>query len=377
MKETIMKKNLFTLTLTISAILFNAASYADTFSLGTGTAVTSKYHDDGANVSGTITDANKDGYADGRAGSSGVLEDPTNTRDANWTVIYTDVFAAEYKARFEDGDSSKFNARLSAVEYELSRLGGNEYGYVDLWKDYGAAGALAHYMGSTNTKAAGTVYGSTADLFSTEGIGWNQGGLSNFSDNNAGVITTYGGGYFDEAGQYKYNSDHTIDYIGHSDLHTDGFMPVQSGIVAFVTGFDMRTGFNYINGSFSVMGELLGIYINGVLLSSDLYYLSDDLISEGYAYTGQYNLEIDLTNSSIAGLLQAGNNNLAIMVAGIPHKYTGTDSYAYNDSMSFIALSADLVQNTNPLVPEPGTILLWSLGSLGALGYYGKRRRQK
>ncbi|MDR1385757.1 MAG: PEP-CTERM sorting domain-containing protein [Planctomycetaceae bacterium] len=373
-----MKKLLFILSLAASTILFNTMSRADTFYIGTGTPVTSKYNASGANVSGTITDANKDGYADGRAGSSGKHEDPTNTRDANWTVIYTDVFASEYKARFEKGDSSEFNARLSAVEYELSQLGNTEYGYVDAWKDYGATGHSKKYMGSTNTRASGVVYGSTADLFSTSGIGWNQGGLSNFSDNGSGVITTYGGGYFDEAGQYTYNPDHTIDYIGHNDLLTSGFTPVQSGIVAFITGFDMKAGFNYINGSFSVMGELLGIYLNGVLLSNNLYYLSDDLVSEGYAYTGQYNLEIDLTNSSVAALLNAsGNNNIAFMVAGIPHKYTGTDSYVYNDSMSFIALSADIVQNTNPLVPEPATFLLWAFGSLGALGYYGKRRRQK
>ncbi|MDR1492383.1 MAG: hypothetical protein LBT05_06665 [Planctomycetaceae bacterium] len=374
-----MKKLFFTLALAASTILFNAATYADTFYIGTGEAVTSKWHEDGQNVTGTVSDDLKSGYADGRAGSSNKSSDPTNTRDKNWSVIYTDVFKSEYKD-WMNGNPADVNRRLAAVEYILSKkVGSSVYPYVDTWKDYGATSSSG-YIGSTGAKALGVVYGSTADLFSEDGIGWNAGGLSNFSTNGAGVITTYGGGYFDEAGQYVYNPDHTIDYTGkHSDLKTEAFTSVQSGIVAFTTGFDMRAGYNYINGSFSVLGELLGIYLNGTLLSSDLYDLSDNLISGGYAYTGQYNLEIDLTNSEIAALLNNGNNNLAFMVLGIPHNYTGTDSHLYNNSMSFIAFSADIVQNTNSnsSVPEPGTFLLWALGSVAAFGYYGKRRRQK
>jgi hypothetical protein len=264
------------------------------------------------------------------------------------------------------------------VEYELGKLGNGVYGYVDTWKDYGATGAAKQYVGSTGVKAAGVVYGSTADLFAQDGIGMTTGGLSNFAVNGAGVLTTYGGGYFDEAGQYHYNQDKSIDYIGHNDLETNGFTGVQSGLVAFTTGFEMATGFDFINGTFAILGELMGIYLNGSLLDSSLYYLSDNSEGTGYPFEGRYNLEIDLTNSFITSLLTTDNNNLSFMVLGIPHDITGVESYLYNNEMSFINFSADIMQNTesvyntnggnnpnNPTTPEPATMLIFGIGLAG------------
>ncbi|MDR2706818.1 MAG: PEP-CTERM sorting domain-containing protein [Planctomycetaceae bacterium] len=369
-----MRKTFFTLP-AVLFFAFTAVAFADVISLSTGTAVRSQYHSQGKNVTEAVSDYDHNGYADGRSGSSGVMEDPTNTRDKNWSVLYTDVFASEYKDRFEKNDNTKINTRLSAVEYELSKLGSGVYGYVDSWRDYGAAGASQTYVGSTGANAVGVVYGSSADLFAQDGIGMTTGGLSNFSVNGAGVLTTYGGGYFDEAGQYRYNKDNSIDYINHSDFETSGFTGVQSGLVAFTTGFEMATGFNYINGTFAILGELMGIYLNGTLLDSDLYHLSSNTEGLSYALDGRYSLEIDLTNDFIASLLTEGNNNLSFAILGVPHNFTGVDSYAYNSAMSFINFSADIMQNTesmlgngnnsNPTTPEPATLLIFGIGLTG------------
>ncbi|MDR0705279.1 MAG: hypothetical protein LBF88_09860 [Planctomycetaceae bacterium] len=85
-------------------------------------------------------------------------------------------------------------------------------------------------------------------------------------------------------------------------------------------------------------------------LDSNFYYLSDDAIETGYSYAQQYDWEIDLTNAFITSLLGTGHNNLSFAVLGIPHNYTGTDSYTYNDSMSFISFSADIMQNTESIL---------------------------
>ncbi|MDR3199461.1 MAG: PEP-CTERM sorting domain-containing protein [Planctomycetaceae bacterium] len=365
-----MKKTFFTIVV-ILAFAVTVATNADTIYIGTGLPVTSQYHSDGANVTGTITDHDKNGYADGREFSSySTWGDTTNTRDKNWSVMYTDVFNDEYKAKMNENNNSKVNARRSAVEYVLNKQGSEALGYVDYYKDHGARGG--NYTGTTGASAKGTVYESTADLYG--GIGMNNGGLSHFAvSDTAGVLTTYGGFHWEEYGSYYYNEDNSIDKLGNSSPAT-GFVGVQSGIVAFTTGFEMATGYNYINGAFSIMGELMGIYLNGTLLNSDLYYLSDNSIESGYNYAGRYNLELDLTNEFITSLLENGNNNLSFMILGIPLEFSGIDS-GNPAHMSFIAFSADIAQNTESVnsinnvnvTPEPAAMLIFGIG-LVALG---------
>ncbi|MDR1959543.1 MAG: hypothetical protein LBQ54_10975 [Planctomycetaceae bacterium] len=389
-----MKKIFFILSLAISTIFLSTVSYADTIYIGTGVAATSGKNGTTKNVNGTVTDADSDGYADGYLRF--YVDDKTNKRDANWFVMTTDVLKSDWDA-YAAGDLTALNGRRSGLEYVLEKNGSSATPYVQtsvysptnaIWGT-GDNAWLADYHGSTGEKAKyGTVmYCNTADLIGN--IGMNAGGLSNFAVSDTGVIMPSLGdalGYL--YGRYTYNEDNSITRVEGSAIDTaaaktTGFSPVQSGFAAFSTGFEMAAEYNYINGTFSVLGDLVGFYLNGTLLDSSLYYLSDNLIESDYAYTGRYNFELDLTNDFVASLLNAdGNNNLAIMVLGMPLLYSGYETSNHgavlSTDASLIALSADLYQNTNSItaVPEPAAILLWSLGSLGVFGYCRGRRRK-
>jgi hypothetical protein len=351
---------------------FMGIASADTIYIGTGIPVTSKYHKNGANVTGTVSDADKNGLADAREGGSMKNHgDVTNTRDVNWSVLYTDVFKADYQEKLLKKNNNAVNARRSAIEHELMQQADKAFAYVDYYKGHGSKGESAKYTGTTGIAAKGVVYESSADLYGT--IANENGGLNNFAaSKNAGVITTYGRAHLEELGGYRYNADNTISFINKKSP-TEGFIGVKSGIVAFTTGFtiDSKTAeYNYINGTFAAMGELMGIYLNGTLLDMSQYFLSDDMISSGYAYASKYNFELDL--NKVQDLIIAGNNNISFMLLGIPLEYVGIESGGASD-ISFINFSADIYQNQASIVrkaedenpsttPEPITLLIFGIG---------------
>ncbi|MDR1478807.1 MAG: PEP-CTERM sorting domain-containing protein [Planctomycetaceae bacterium] len=224
--------------------------------------------------------------------------------------------------------------------------------------------------------AIGNIYGKQAELLKGDLV---TSGVADQLSRNG--VLTLGEVLSSSASPVDESVDHNWVYKPSADTFTsnststsNGVGDHNTGIFAFVTSFDYKPNdvYQYLNGWFSELGDLLGIYINGFKLTDEYLTLSSDYLAS--ALFGSYDMELDLEKLFNDGILTKGNNNLAFVLDAIQPAFSGGNYYDQNDGL--VAFTSGLNQNTESIfvtspppppntTPEPATLLILGAGLVG------------
>ncbi|MDR1291604.1 MAG: PEP-CTERM sorting domain-containing protein [Planctomycetaceae bacterium] len=183
---------------------------------------------------------------------------------------------------------------------------------------------------------------------------------------NARIITSSAWKSTKQKGERDWIYNRT-DATGRMDGFTDtgnqsainGVGGAVSGIYTFIKGIniDPHNVYANIDGWFSVLGTFVGIYLNGIELSSDYLTLSQaNQFARDSSLFDSYNMSIDLAKLMKAGLLLKGNNNLAFMVDAAPLEYinnTNLSQIYHKGADTLVGFSSNMNINYNLPPPKP------------------------
>jgi hypothetical protein len=360
----------FLLTAAVICVLgFANAAKADTVSLSTGVF---NWSEDSIGGWGTVfSDVEKEAYFY-RATSKGTPSNDDRTVTAAWYG---------HETSYDTVDT--FNYRLRLMKNYLAGTLGSS-----AMTTTGATGALAsaghslvtHSTGNAENyshNSYGNIYGEHAELLKGN---WTTSGLINqmlMYRNGAtlnNIITSSASpGMESTTHNWVYNSA-TDSFTSDSSTTSNGIGDHNTGIYAFVKGFNYSgssDAFQYLNGWFSELGFLFGVFINGVELTADYLTMSADFADS--RLIRNHDMEIDLAALFADGILKIGNNNIAFVINSVVPEYYGGNIYDGNDGL--VAFASGLQLNTEsifappppppPATPEPATLLILGAGLVG------------
>lgn len=246
---------------------------------------------------------------------------------------------------------------------------------------------VAHNEGNSygeSQNAYGNIYGKKAETLAGNWTTSNLIGAMSMYRNGSTLnnIITSSASPIDESVDHNWVYDAATDKFTSNALSTsNGIGDHNTGIFAFVRSFsyDDTAAFQFLNGWFSELGFLVGVFINGFELTPDYLLMSADFADS--SMIRNHDMEIDLAKLYADGHLVNGNNNIAFVANSILPEYYGGNYYDGNDGL--IAFASGLSLNTESIfppppggeTPEPATLLIFGIG-LAGLGI-GRRLMSK
>jgi hypothetical protein len=330
----------------------------------------------------------------------------------NWGTAYSAVKLTEYKNNNNVTRSGLWKQRFDALtDYLENTLGSNKMTTDSASatstkpNNYGLRSSSSHEVefhkvseGGMGSIDLNSIYGQRANAYANNSpeatTGYNQ--LIRPNSNTAVVAydstAALDSGYEDKTSVHTWNYTAATDSWEAKKTNTSKSLDDHGmGIYAFVTDFDYnpQSTLEYLNGWFSVLGNLEDVLLNGksILNSEYAYWGEGGLVDVNSSqWFDSYDFELNLAQLFASDFLLEGNNNIAFVVDSYPAEILlGIDKFTdSNDAL--IGFAADIWKTDTSIrggggddggeTPEPATLLIIGMG-LAGLGIRRKLMNKK